>query len=748
MSSMNEKWESKLAILSNFYRSDTEKIYLLIDHEEPDLYRFLNDALESASKNEENRIFQYEIWKGEHSRHFLFRWLCETVFGHAFKGFGSWTEMLADDPQLARQLQLLIEQDIRPLEIRFLEAIRFLSRKLASDQRLILAIVARTGLDDKILVDFFRNMLNVLPVHVKMLLVLQDQDAPVKQSDFSPSNRLVLEGIAKEAKTDIETQYTNCCQGENIKGQIIQMLDHLVHPADLELLSAITGESTNALNEILSSAELENLIEQFPENYFRLAYPRLVSDLEIDSPDFSEADKKVVEFLETRMSNHSDYYPDALFHSLGLSRLVDADFIASRTLAAYPVKISIGGGDICEYELDRVLDLIGDKKDGLRATLLLTLGEIQESRQRNHEAIQALEAAIEIFSKTGNKNDLQRALEIKGRAAFSIRETDTAKEALEESLRVSREMDRVDLAADILSQLAYLHYSLKQLREAENLYQESLSLYQNISKTDETAGFKGEAAQWANLGHTNYAQGDFQKAEENHREALQIYESLENLQAQAKQWGFLGHTFFAKHDFEQAIAAYEKAAGIEEQLGEPRKAAQRHANVGHTLYAQRKVELATQSFQKALEKYRDLGDPEGQAAQLANLGITSGDQGEFEEALTYFSGAAQLHKELGDEVSESSQIVKMGHVQRARKHYDEAIDHYKDALNRYQTLKYMLGEGNTELDLGQLYSEKEAYKTLSRLTTVQGWCLKTWDTRKRNLFATPLSVMPSKLAGR
>ena len=86
------------------------------------------------------------------------------------------------------------------------------------------------------------------------------------------------------------------------------------------------------------------------------------------------------------------------------------------------------------------------------------------------------------------------------------------------------------------------------------------------------------------------------------------------------------------------------------------------------------------------------------------------DQGEFEKALGYFDHSARIYKELGDTLSEAAQIVKQGHVRRAQKEYDTAVDLYQDALQQYRSLKYPIGEGNTELDIGQLYSEKQEWE--------------------------------------
>jgi len=710
MGSLNNKeLELKQEVISDFFRSDMAKIHLVIGREESSVYSFLDTSISLAALNKENLVFRYEIWEGENSRHFLYRWLHETVSGKSFIGFGSWPELVNAEPQLMNQLHLLIEQDIRPLEIRFLEAIRFLSRTLKPEKRLILSIVPRTGLHDKVLVDFFQAMLRILPVNVKMVVGQDEEDVLVRQSDFCPSNRLILDGVAGEDITKIREQYKLCCQVDDIKGRLIRIIAHMVHPVGLGLLSELTRETDNTLRKILGSSDLEDLVERDPENRFRLMYPRMFPSVEIDQQDFVSIDKQAVEYFEKRLSDESDHYPNILYHALGLFRIEDTEFVASHTLATYRTKLDMGGGDICELELVRALNLVGDKQGELPGKLLLTLGEVRESRKRNREALDVLNPAIDIFRKIGNQSALQRALEFKGRAAFSIRETDTAKAALEESLSLTQEIGEEALRADILSQLGYLQFSLKQLREAEQLYRESLDLFRSLSKVNAEKGRKGEAAQLSNLGHAVYAKGEFDKAEEYHRKALEMYESLGDRKAAANQWGYLGHTYFAVKTFDQALQAYERAAELEDELGEPKKAAQRHANVGHTMYAQRKVDFAIRSFQKALEKYRELSDPEGEAAQLSNLGLVEGDQGEYKQAVEYFKQAAQIYRELGDAINETIQIVRQGHVRRAEKQYDEAVKHYKDALNRYQTLGYPMGESDTELELGQLYSEKKEW---------------------------------------
>src|SRR4030042_2354794 len=95
-----EGMEGREEVLSGFFQSDTEKIHLIIGSDEFHLYNF-QDAVQSlAVQKQEHRVFRYEIREKEHSRHFLFRWLWETVHGQGFLGFGTWPEVDGNDPHL------------------------------------------------------------------------------------------------------------------------------------------------------------------------------------------------------------------------------------------------------------------------------------------------------------------------------------------------------------------------------------------------------------------------------------------------------------------------------------------------------------------------------------------------------------------------------------------------------------------------------------------------------------------------
>ena len=693
--------------ISDYLNSPTEKIHLVIGTNEVDLYRFLADTQARAAQAG-HTIFRYEFWPEEQYSHFLFRWLRETAFGQAFKGPAEWEDWVTAHSGLQHKLELLVERDIRPLDIRFIEAVRFISQKIEPGRQAVLCFTPRTSLTDHVLVEFFQALLRIIPVGVKVILGQLEGDYPGRQADFCPSNRLHLNGIDQTVSGQVQSGYQNMYHSQGLPGDILDQLGQLPFPASIALLSELHETSSESVEDVLRDAVRDDLIEENPSDYFRLAYPRsftaaIAPGSEVDRDNAQKAPEnlqRATEFIEARLKDGRAAYPDALHHSLALFNLTADAALGTRILDSLDAKVAMGFGEICELELGHALQCFeGHPPHPLQGRLLLKLGEIREARQRNREALEVLTPATEILNQTGPPEKHHYALELKGRAAFALRESDTALAAFDEACHVAQGMEREDLVADIWSQIGYLHFSSKRLDDAETYYSKALAYYQQEDLHDG----RGEAAQLANLGHTYYARGDMQRAEMYHREAKSRYEDIDDILAVANQWGYIGHTYFAAQDFTKAVEAYEKAADLETAQGEPEKAAQRHANVGHSMYARRDTALAVRSFEKALAIYRELGNPEGEAAQLSNLGLVYGDQGEYEPALENFKKAGDMYTELGDPINAATQTVRQGHVHRARQAPSEALNHYRDAIARYQAAGYTVGVADTEMEMGQIH---------------------------------------------
>ncbi len=701
-----DQLSDKQSRLLNFVNSETEKIFMPIWAEEIIRVKFMRRNLEMIAKPKNSFVFNYEIWPQEHSRHFLYRWLNETVSGSACFASEEWLAFNVTNPQLKKQLKLMREKDRRPLEIRFLEAIRFIAENLEAEQCLLLNFAPLTDVDDPTLADFFKSILRLLPAKTKMIINQCVKDVLTLQDDFCPSNRINIIGGESQEVENLLEQYYECYHNKGVMGSLMRTLVHVSHPLSINELVEFTGIPENEIKKTLESAQFEAMVATIGKQELRMAYPRLFfpkiddvrKSLAVDMADF---DLKALAYYQDHLSQRPDS-KTALYHSLGVYRLTDADAMAEHSLACYRTKLKIGAGEMSEIELERAFERVADGQDTTRAQLLLALAEIRETLGRNNEALEVLKTAIELLQKTDRKTDLQFAFELKGRAAFALREIKVAQKAFEESLSLARDLEQGALIADILSQSGYLHYSIRKLDVAEKFYQEALDQYRDLSHTEPNQSRRGMASQWSNLGHVGYAGNDFEKAEKCHRKAMDIYTSLADERQMANQWGYLGHTFFAAKQYDKAVKAYEQAAEYDENSGNAIMAAQRYSNMGHAMYAQREPKLAYRFFNKALNQYKALSNAEGEASQLSNLGLVKGDQGEFDQAVGYFNKAKNIYDEMGDQINAVTQITRLGHIRRGQNDLKAAKKHYQEALDRYHSLDYALGEGDTAMELGQV----------------------------------------------
>lgn len=707
--------------LLDFIDSETEKVFMVIGDEELGLEKFMRRQTETFLDKGNLFVFRYDIWPQEHSRQFLYRWLAETASGQACQAPQEWAALIDAYPGLQTQLELLKCQDRRPLEVRFLEAIRFIAAKM-NGTTMVLHMVPLVTTNEPVLVDFFKSLLRMLPARTKMIISQCTNDIMVSQDTFCPSNRITVNGTESGETQELLNRYYNCHHDKGINGVLMRAIVYLAHPLTIHELSTFTGVSEDDTQTALTSEVFAGMLADYGDQRIRLAYPRLFYPRDETmrralAKHMVDMDKKVLAYYRDQLVNKPEPF-SALGHSLGIYRSEDTKMTADQALAGYSPKLALGAGEMSEMELqhalaqldsssDQVSDATGSHDLGCdpaatRGCLLLALGEVMETLSQNHDALEILKEAVEVLRKSGHRTDLQKALEIKGRSAFALRDIEMARTAFEESLTLALELERTDLIAEILSQSGYLEFSTRQLDSAEKKYRQALEQYRLLEDVNRDISCHGRASQWSNLGHVAYARGDFDQAEVHHLKAIELYGLLENNKKIASQWGYLGHTYFASGNYQKAINAYERSAEYDENAGEPLMAAQRYANMGHTMYAQRKPEPAEALFKKAMFKYRALGNAEGEAAQLSNLGLVKGDQGEFDQAVDYFDQARKMYEELGDHMNTVTQVMRLGHVRRGQNDLKAARQHYQNAMDRYREFNYELGESDAAMELGQV----------------------------------------------
>jgi class 3 adenylate cyclase/tetratricopeptide (TPR) repeat protein len=132
-------------------------------------------------------------------------------------------------------------------------------------------------------------------------------------------------------------------------------------------------------------------------------------------------------------------------------------------------------------------------------------------------------------------------------------------------------------------------------------------------------------------------------------QALEIYESLEDLHGAASASNMLGVVAYYQGRWDEAVEGYEVFATSKERLGDSVHAATGHMNVGEVRSDQGHLDEAVERFRRARRAYVAAGDTLGVAYCLAYLGRVDARAGRTDDADERLREAMESFASLGAE---------------------------------------------------------------------------------------------------
>ena len=278
---------------------------------------------------------------------------------------------------------------------------------------------------------------------------------------------------------------------------------------------------------------------------------------------------------------------------------------------------------------------------------------------------------------------------------------------------------------------------LSEYEKARELLEESHGISKELGLEKETAFALNE------LGVIAYRFGKFARAKQIHENALEIRERLGNKKAVAVSLNNLGVVAFSIGDYEEARSLHEKAMKMREEINDQYGLASSMNNLGNVLHSLGEPAEAKRLYEKSLEIRRELGDRPGIGSNLNNLGITAEKLGELDEAKRLYEESIAIKKEIGDQRAIANTIDNLGRVLHLMGKDDEAKKQYRGALKILKQVKaiptllavfvgigeLLLNEGNHELALmcifavlhhpaGSREAKEESQKMLIKLKDV------------------------------
>ena len=252
---------------------------------------------------------------------------------------------------------------------------------------------------------------------------------------------------------------------------------------------------------------------------------------------------------------------------------------------------------------------------------------------------------------------------------------------------------------------------------AEALHREALAL--SRERDDKT----GIARALGNLGVVAFDRGDDDQATALLDESLALAREIGDQLLVATALNDLGTVAFKRLDLEGAELLYQESLSLRRRAGSGSEIARALNNLGAVAIDRGDFAGACQLFSESLSLYRDAGDRWGAAGALIGLAVANHRQGDFPRAVALLEESLSLFREVGDRRSAALAALNLADALRDSGDLTQAGVHYRDALAGFDAIEDqalvaqgLLGLGSLLVRAGELERAATLLAAASTLT--------------------------------
>jgi CHAT domain-containing protein/tetratricopeptide (TPR) repeat protein len=320
------------------------------------------------------------------------------------------------------------------------------------------------------------------------------------------------------------------------------------------------------------------------------------------------------------------------------------------------------------------------------------------------EAIDLYEKAALIWTSSSEFASASQATLKSGDIYFLFSEYDEALKRYQKTESLAGRTGDWLVKATALSRIGRLQSVLGNNELAQRQLAKALDLFKQheTNRTDIVANAYGEAL--SNLAEVAYAKGDFVKAREQFKSALEAFRKDRRGEAKVHLFngyiaGTIGDLEKAVNEINQALEFYHE---VNDKLGEG--LALTALGLPHSL--KRETDRATELHNKAIDIFRAIGDRYSEATALNALGQLYEGVHEYTLARSKYEQALQLFEEIKSVDGISATTCKVGRMHNFSKHPDQALPFYERCLQ----LSRAAGKRRTEVmaltEIAQVYASQ------------------------------------------
>jgi len=228
-------------------------------------------------------------------------------------------------------------------------------------------------------------------------------------------------------------------------------------------------------------------------------------------------------------------------------------------------------------------------------------------------------------------------------------------------------------------------------------------------------------------GNLAWGQGDFERAELLHQEALGLLREVGDVGGVAFTLGRLGHIPQYQGDYDRAAKLYEESLKLFRQVGDVWGVPSALYWLGAVAYEQGHISRAKVFFEEGLTLYRRMGDRRGMAYQLRGLGRVAISQGDTAVAMTLLTESVSLFRSLGDKLGTTWSLHSLGEaalivgdVRQADAYFKDGLDLHRQTGNKQGASECLGGVARVAMTSGDLPRAAHLFAASSGLREATG----------------------------
>lgn len=254
------------------------------------------------------------------------------------------------------------------------------------------------------------------------------------------------------------------------------------------------------------------------------------------------------------------------------------------------------------------------------------------------------------------------------------------------------------------------------LAEAQGDYDRAEALHEEALRVSRQIGDNGAIARSLNnLGVVAADRGVLGRAETLLRESVELARSANDLATVATALNDLGNVVESQGDAEQGESLIRESLALRRRVGSDSDIARSLHNLGTIVLYRGEAGQARKLFEESLVHFRAAGDKPGEAAALNGLAESQREEGNILGATMLFEQSLAHFRDVGDVRSTAIVLLNLAEIARTCGAFEQASAQYREALSRFEVVADRSGVVDSLAGLGGILVQEANFETAATL---------------------------------